>query len=169
MNVNAVFYRLRQFIWAINPKITSEDIQYIKENLNKNEINLFCKLSKAEQKHSIKVSKDINKMCVNKENINKNALVKVGLMHDIGKIEKSVNIFSKSIIVILNKITQGKLKSLDTLDSINIYYNHGKIGANILKDYGYDKRFLYLIENHHNDNIKDDIELNIIKICDDRN
>lgn len=164
-----MLYRLKQFIWGVTSKITSEDIKYVKENLNENEIKLFSRLAKSEQKHCIRVSKDITNICVNKRNINKNRLVKVGLLHDIGKVERRVNVFSKSVIVILNKVTGGKLRKLKNIKSVNIYYNHGVIGANILKKYGYDKRFLYLIENHHNDNIKDDVELNIIKTCDSKN
>ena len=40
-------------------------------------------------------------------------------LHDIGKGEHSLNIFEKSTLVILNKITNGKLRRLDNIKNID--------------------------------------------------
>jgi hypothetical protein len=39
----------------------------------------------------------------------------------------------------------------------------------MLKKFGYDERLLYLIKNHHNDNIIGDKELDMLKKCDNMN
>ena len=62
-----------------------------------------------------------------------------------------------------------KLKHIRILKMLIYYYNHGDIGYNLLEKYGYDDRFLFLVKNHHNNNIIEDIELDILKECDDRN
>jgi putative nucleotidyltransferase with HDIG domain len=136
--------------------------------LNQNEINTFIKLKKSEQKHCINVSKDVAQICFN-NNIKCDTLIKVALLHDIGKINIKLNIIEKSLLVIVHAITKGKIIRVKKIKKIYRYYNHGKIGADILRNYGYDNRFLYLIENHHNKHISEDEELNIIKSCDDRN
>ncbi|WP_026883485.1 HDIG domain-containing metalloprotein [Clostridium akagii] len=162
------FYRVKQFFWSLYSNINEEDIKYLEIILNKEELKLFNKLAKSEQKHSINVSKDVKLLCL-KKGINSGILVKVSLLHDIGKTEKRVNIINKSIIVILDSITKGKLKKFYNIKDIDVYYNHGKMGVEILKKFGYSSRFLYLIENHHNEKIVSDTELNIIKICDNKN
>ena len=83
----------------------------------------------------------------------------------------SLNIFEKSTLVILNKITNGKLRRLDNIKNIDIYYNHGEKGARLLKEYNkYDKEFLEAIEFHHNDKFSGNNKLlDIIRESDNKN
>ncbi len=162
------FYRIKQFFWSLSSDINEEDEKYVANILNNDELKLFKKLAKSEQKHCINVSKDVEILC-EKQGVSSEVLVKISLLHDIGKIQKSVNVINKSIIVILNSITKGRIKKFTNIKDIDVYYNHGKMGVEILKKYGYSSRFLYLIENHHNKNILCDNELNIIRICDNKN
>ncbi len=163
-----MFYRIKQFFWALNSKITEEDYKFVEKYLNVEEIKLFNKLSTMDKKHSIRTAVEIEMEPVDK-NINKNMIIKAGLLHDIGKITYHLNIFQKSIIVILHKITKGKLKKLIRIKSINIYYNHPCIGYNILKKYTYEQSFLDLIKFHHNNDIIENKELEILKKSDNNN
>ena len=161
-------YRVKQFLSYISAKISNEDLKYIESNLNNDEIILFKKLTVCEQKHCINVARDVETICHDKK-IDYPNIIKIALLHDIGKIKGKMNIIDKSILVILDYLSKGRIKKFNKIKKINFYYNHGKIGADILKKYRYDKRFLYLIENHHNNNITKDDELNIIKFCDNKN
>lgn len=161
------FYRVKQFWWSLISSIDENDIKYLNLHLTDVEKSLFMRLKKSEQKHCINVAKDVEQMCFHK-NAKYDRLIKVALLHDIGKIQNRLTIFDKSIIVILDYISKGKLRKLKNIKKVNVYYNHGEIGAKILKGYGYEQRFLYLIENHHNKNIENDEELDIIRNCDDR-
>jgi putative nucleotidyltransferase with HDIG domain len=87
------------------------------------------------------------------------------LLHDIGKIEGKLNLIDKSILVVLDRITKGKIKEFKNLKKVDIYYNHPDKGYNILKNFDYNDRFLYLIRNHHNKSIKDK-ELEVLIKCD---
>ena len=74
--------------------------------------------------HSIRVCKDAINISKEKNiKIDDKIIGKISLLHDIGKGEHSLNIFEKSILVILNKITNGKLRRLDNIKNIDIYYN----------------------------------------------
>lgn len=112
--------RVKQFYVNVTDKMTEKDYDYANEILNKKELELFMKLSKSEQKHSIRIAKDIEFIIDNNETDdeeilkNRNLLMKSALLHDIGKITKRLNVIDKSIIVILNKLTKGKLKSIKT-------------------------------------------------------
>ena len=88
-------------------------------------------------------------------------------LHDIGKITKRLNVIDKSIIVILNKLTKGKLKSIKTSKKIQCYYNHSSYGYEILKDIIDDTVILDIVKNHHSDNGNNLV--NFFKQIDDKN
>ncbi|MGH4117202.1 HDIG domain-containing metalloprotein [Clostridium sp.] len=161
-------YRVKQFYLSMISKINDEDINFLKIYLESYELQLFHQLPTYEQKHCINVARDV-KTTSNQRHLESKTLIKVALLHDIGKIYNSMNPINKSIMVIMNNITNGKIRAYKKNRNVNIYYNHGDIGYNLLKKYGYDDRFLFLVKNHHNNNIVKDIELDLLKECDDRN
>ena len=161
--------RIKQFYWGINARINKEDVKFIDNYLTTEEKILFYKLSKAEQKHCIRVTKDIIKTSVQYKDINIERLIKAGLLHDIGKTNCKLNVIDKSIIVISDKITSGNIKCFSKFRKVDTYYNHGTIGYNILKAQIKDEKLLNLIANHHKENLKMDQEMELLKLCDDRN
>ncbi|GAA0123416.1 HD domain-containing protein [Clostridium faecium] len=163
-------YRVKQFFKAITAKITDEDIEFFNRYLKPFEIELFNKLKVYDKKHCINVAKDIFEETkrISLNDYDTNTLIKAGLLHDIGKVYRSLNPIEKSIVVILNFITNGRLKKFNNIKAINVYYNHGEIGYNILKKYDYDHNFLNLIRYHHTNNYQN-IFMDILKKCDDRN
>lgn len=161
-------YRVKQFIWALKSLSKDIDTEYVNKFLNKKERKLFNKLKKIDKQHCIRVSKDAVNLSKEKS-INLNRVAKVGLLHDIGKSEYGLNIIEKSVLVILNKITKGKLKKYDGIKAIDAYYNHAEKGANILKHFNiYDKEFLDTVRYHHSNKINNKL-LDIIKESDNRN
>jgi len=161
-------YRVKQFYRSMVSKVNDEDIDFIKSYLEIYELQLFHQLPTYDQKHCINVARDVKSTCDKRKLQSKN-LIKVALLHDIGKIYNSMNPIDKSIMVIMHNITNGKIKAYNKIKNVNMYYNHGDIGYNLLRKYGYDERFLFLVKNHHNHNIIEDMELELLKECDDRN
>ncbi|MBP1890907.1 putative nucleotidyltransferase with HDIG domain [Clostridium moniliforme] len=169
-------YRIKQFCWYITSSWKKIDTNLIRMYLNNNEEKLFKKLNNSEQHHCIRVCNDAIKK-VNQENINinKNKLAKIALLHDVGKTTKYLNVVDKSLIVLLDKFTKGKLKKYTNIKKIDVYYNHPIKGVRILKSIqNYDKEFLDVIKNHHKkpyENMKkeDNIYLKIIRECDNKN
>lgn len=157
--------RIKQFIKCITAKINEDDIAFIDKYLNEEEKNIINKLAIYDMKHCINVAKDIecNVKCEDMD------LIKSALLHDIGKIKKKLNPIDKSIIVILNKITKGNLNKYQYMNKkIYIFYNHGEEGYKILKDKGYDDKFLNVIRYHHDYN-KREPWIDIIRKYDDKN
>ena len=146
--------RIKQFYINLTDKMTIDDYIYVESKLTKEEYSLFVKLLKSEQKHSVRIAKDIEKKFkdnkINNHLIleNKDILIKASLLHDIAKIKKKVNIIDKSIIVILNKLTKGNLKKLNN-KKVQCYYNHPEYSYDILKDINKDEVLLNVIKNHH--------------------
>ena len=171
--------RVRQFIMNLTDRINEDDYKYVESKLNKKEYEIFNTISKSEQKHSVRVAKEIENIIdelkkgnnfedgytlthgeiLDKETIfsakedlikNEEMLVKVGLLHDVGKSRQKINIIDKSIIVILNKLTNGKLRNIN-LKKIQCYYNHSEYSYEILKEINKNNVFLEAIRNHHNE------------------
>ncbi|APM37270.1 HD family phosphohydrolase [Clostridium kluyveri] len=150
-------------------KVNENDIKFVTNILNVKELELFNKLSIQEQKHSIKVAYDIKFFCKENNEIDMDLLLKAALLHDIGKIYRKLNLIDKSIIVLLNSISKGKIKSFFKNEKINVYYNHGRIGRELLERIKCDKKLLYLVEHHHNFEIYNNLELNTLRFYDKKN
>ena len=166
-------YRVKQFMWGVTSYLKKVDTEYINKFLDKNEKELFNKLKHNDKHHSIRVCKDAINISKKKcSNIDINRVAKAALLHDIGKGEYGLNIIEKSALVLVNKATKGKMKKYSGIKHIDIYYNHGEKGADLLKDSNkYDKQFLDSIRYHHNkkQQAKNNQLLDIIKESDDMN
>jgi putative nucleotidyltransferase with HDIG domain len=165
--------RVKQFYINVTDIMSKEDYNYVEDVLNNNELQLFIKLSKSEQKHSVRIAKEIkfiidNRLTDNQEIMkNKEILIKTALLHDIGKIKKRINVIDKSIIVILNKLTKGKLKKVKKSKKIQCYYNHSEYSYEILKTIIDDELLLEIVKNHHNNS--DNEIIKFFKKIDDKN
>ncbi|ATD53756.1 HD domain-containing protein [Clostridium chauvoei] len=164
-------YRVKQFLWAIESNFKRIDYDYLRKYLNSDEIKLFDTLKHNDKHHCIRVCKD-SILMKEQENIDVDdfKLAKAALLHDIGKSKFKLNIFEKSIVVLLDKATNGKINKYDNIKQIDIYYNHPKIGEKILRKYNYDEEFLQVIKQHHNYNYDNNNKiLEIISKCDNKN
>lgn len=170
-------YRVKQFIWGITSLFKPINYTYINKFLTEEEIKLFNKLKINDKHHCIRVCKDCIEMKNNLNiDIDEYKLGRAALLHDIGKSKRYLSLIEKSIVVLLNKATNGKIKKYSNIPQINIYYNHPEIGVKILMENGFDinDELLQVVKYHHCENIiniNDEINvlLNIIKVCDDKN
>lgn len=165
--------RVKQFYINVTDKMSKDDYKYVQSVLKKDEIELFNKLLKSEQKHSVRIAKDIeyiidNKLVNDKDIINsKDLLIKAALLHDIGKSIKKINVIDKSIIVILNKVTKGNLRNLKASKKVQCYYNHSEYSYNILKNISKNNKLLKIIKEHHSET--NDKLVHFFKGIDDKN
>jgi putative nucleotidyltransferase with HDIG domain len=167
------FYRIKQFWWAISSYFKDIDNEYIDRYLDDHEKLLFDKLKIGDKHHCVRVSKDsleiYDKLLAKVENIDKDQLAKAALLHDIGKAERPLNFIEKSIVVILHKITKGKIRRYENIKILDIYYNHPKKGVDMLWPYGYSEEFLQVIRLHHSKKVIDNPMLNIVIESDNKN
>lgn len=165
--------RVKQFYINATDLMTNKDYKYVKRNLNNEEYDLFKKILKSEQKHSVRIAKEIEYTIENNlvDDVDiiqsKNLLIKTALLHDVGKSKQKVNIIEKSIIVILNKLTKGNLKNFKKSKKIQCYYNHSEYSYILLKDIIKDDLILSIIRNHHRNT--DNKFTNFFKQIDDNN
>lgn len=161
-----MFYRIKQFYLSLTAKVSEYEKRFVSAYLKSEEEKLFFKLQVWEQKHCINVASDINNSVIDQD---KDYLIRLALLHDIGKIQVKVNPFDKALMVILDKLTKSKLKDYTQYKKINNYYHHGEIGSELLRKIDdYDEVFLGRIKNHHC-KLTDDKLLMILQKWDNRN
>ncbi|ADL49799.1 HD domain-containing protein [Clostridium cellulovorans] len=165
--------RVRQFVIQLTDTMREEDYIYVNKYLTSKETIIFRKLSKNDQKHCVRVAKGLENIIIEKcgDNYNKAEIIKyirLGLLHDIGKSFKKVNVINKSVLVMLNSLTKGKLIKFVNIKSIDCYYNHGEKGYEMLKDQCDDKEFLQVIRYHHNRNYNN-VAVKLLRDIDDKN
>lgn len=165
-----MLYRVKQFVWALISMFKEVDNELLDKYLREDEKLLFNRLKKSEKYHCIRVCNDCL-LASKGMDLDINKLARIALLHDIGKIEGSLNIVEKSILVIMNKLTGGDLiNKCNKYKKVDLYYNHPQKGVDILKKIGiYDKEFLEVIEKHHLEEAYDNKYLSILKECDDKN
>lgn len=94
-------------------------------------------------------------------------LIKAAFLHDIGKINSGLNIVTKSILVIMDKLSPKLLTKLTRIKFVNTYYNHPEIAIGYLPEAN--DKVKYYIRNHHNYALNNDEKLKIIQKSDSKN
>lgn len=160
-----MFYRIKQFIWAITAKLSEEEIQFIKRYLSIEEQELFWGLRVYEQKHSLRVAYALRRQG-GKHQVEE--YIRLGLLHDVGKSKYPLNPIEKSIIVMLDGITKGRIRYWSKLKIVKCYYQHGEIGYQMLQELGsYAPSFLEAVKTHHQEEIIGNSLQMALKACDD--
>lgn len=140
-----MLYRIKQFLTAVFAQVTEEDIAFTRKYLREQEWELFSQLRLYEQRHCIDVAQKLKELSKGDTE-----MIRLGLLHDIGKIQYPLNPLEKSMIVILDKVTQGKIKKYRQCKMVKCYYEHPQLGYELLKQTNdYEEDFLKRIQNHH--------------------
>lgn len=163
-------YRINQFISYLISYFTKVDNEFLSFYLNEDELHYFNKLFKTEKQHSIKVAKKC--LDVFKDfDISNNEIdlvVKMCLLHDVGKGYSKINLFMKPIIVIIasNKKMR-KMIFFINKNKVYKYFNHAKYSFDILKKFNYSSDILNSIKYHHSSrNIVNNKYMRLLKYCD---
>lgn len=147
-----MLYRVRQFYKALFAKMAPSDQAFYKQYLTEKEIMLFEQLRVYDQKHSVLVARHLARL-----NPQDAYMIKAGLLHDIGKQVYPLNPVEKGIMVILHKLSKGKIQGLKQLKMVKGYYEHPLLGYELLrKAGGYDKHLLMLVRDHHQNQVGDE-------------
>lgn len=164
MEVVCLFYRVKQFLWGLTARLTDEQRRFVKTRLNDYEQSLFDRLPAYEQLHAVRVAEYVQKEGTKNEM--DEYLIKVALLHDIGKIDSGLTLVTKSVLVLLDHAMPSVLHRLEGLKPVNAYYHHPNLAKKYLD--GYDEEFLYYVLNHHTLGLKDG-KLQLLQRADSNN
>ncbi|MFA4967365.1 MAG: HDIG domain-containing metalloprotein [Candidatus Margulisiibacteriota bacterium] len=156
--LDRLIYRFKQFWFAMTSKMTEEDRLFAHQHLNIKEAALFFSLPLYEQKHGVVVAQKMLAEAAGIKDLDKRKLVRLGLLHDIGKSALKLSIFDKSVLVVIHKILPplyslmaGLGKSEKSPKFFRKYYvhkHHGAIGAEILSRIAEEKDIIEEVKSH---------------------
>lgn len=155
-------------------RYTKADHSFARSYLNIQEMALFNQLPGFEKKHSVVVAKKLMEKAHENPKLDERTLVKLGLLHDIGKVLEHNSIITKSILVIIryfspnfyNKMAD-KGKDNPRFRRYYIHKHHGLVGAELLAKIGESEAILSVISRHDYDPQPDDpIELKLLQHAD---
>jgi len=134
---------------------TKSDEAFTKSYLNSQEFALFNQLPSFEKKHATVVAHKMLDLALYNPELDQRKLVKLGLLHDIGKVTERNSIFTKSVLVIIRFILPGLFNWLADRGKADprfrryyIHKHHGAVGAELLQKIGVSSEFLSIIKKH---------------------
>lgn len=148
---NKVFYRLKQFYFGMSASYTAEDKVFAEKYLSPEELHLFVQLPSFEKKHAVVVGQKMLAGAAHNPELDEKKLVKLGLLHDIGKIAEKNSVISKSVLVIIRYCWPGLYNWLADSGCSRRFYihkHHGEVGAEMLRKIGVSSEFLSIIKKH---------------------
>ena len=168
----SVFKRIKQFFRALTAKISADDGIYISTHLDKEQQKLFFAMSLADQCHSLRVAYAIERFVIeDKQNIDREFLIRCALLHDVGRVKGDMSIFGKVFAVLITEIFP---KFADKLERggnklLYIYKRHAQIGGRKLQKLGLYKEAKIISKHHSPPEPNDPKELKLLRLADDEN
>lgn len=169
-------YRAKQFWFAMIAKMTEEDRLFVHQNLNLKEAALFFTLPDYEQKHAVVVAQKMVKLGAGIRNIDHKKLLRLGLLHDVGKVGAKLSIFDKSLLVILHRVIPPlynylagvgkKEKAFFYFKKFYVHKHHGEVGAEMLNKIGEGQDMVEEIKKHDYPYSEHDVYLKLLDMAD---
>ncbi|MDD4178432.1 MAG: HD domain-containing protein [Candidatus Margulisbacteria bacterium] len=150
-----LIYRLKQFYFGMLASYNKADAAFANSYLNSEELALFNQLPGFEKKHAVVVAKKMLDLALYNPELDQRKLVRLGLLHDIGKVMERSTVLSKSILVIIRYFfpafyewLAAKGKSDPRFKKFYIHRHHGEVGADLLAKIGVSGEYFLMIKKH---------------------
>ena len=147
--------RFKQFFISMFSRYTKADQAFARSYLNIQEMALFNQLPGFEKKHSVVVAQKMLAAIHGKPELDERKMVRLGLLHDIGKVMERNSILTKSVLVIIRFLCPWLYDRLaDTgkdhpiFRRFYIHKHHGQVGADLLAKIGEESEILAMIAKH---------------------
>ena len=175
--------RIHQFYQAISADMTDVELAYVKRRLEGKERDLFFSMGVMEQVHAYNVARTVENLLKKKEWVSleprREFLLRLALLHDVGKEKGDLNLLLKVMTVLLDEIMpfyakklaiKGELAPKGTLQhALYIYYHHAEIGARKLLEVGCNEEAFIIADHHKEDTEKDTLALKLLRLADQLN
>lgn len=106
MNLTRLSYRSRQFVQAIRPHASQEDLDLVASILSSAQMKLFLQMQASEQAHSLRVLHALHS-----QGESDSDLLTAALLHDVGKTRAPLRLWERILIVIVMAICPSCVRS----------------------------------------------------------
>ncbi|MFC1571635.1 HD domain-containing protein [Candidatus Margulisiibacteriota bacterium] len=153
--LSRVWTRIKQFYISMFSQYTKADEAFARSYLNIQEMALFNQLPGFEKRHSVTVARKMMNEVHGKQEFDERKMVRLGLLHDIGKVGERNSILTKSILVIIRFFCPWLYDKLadegrdhPVFRRFYIHKHHGAVGAKLLERIGVSSEILSIIAKH---------------------
>ena len=150
-----ILYRFKQFYFGMFSAYTRADEAFARSFLGSSEFALFNQLPGFEKRHAVVVARRMLDLAFYNPELDQRKLVRLGLLHDIGKVAERNSVVTKSMLVIIRFLFPGfydwlanRGKDDPRFRRFYIHKHHGAVGAELLAKIGVSGEFLSIIKKH---------------------
>lgn len=150
-----IVHRFKQFWFGMFSRYSRADEAFAQGYLNIQERALFNQLPGFEKKHAVVVAKKMLEAARREPKLDERKLVRLGLLHDIGKVSERSSVITKSLLVMIRFFLPGLYDRLaekgrddPRFRRYYIHKHHGEIGARLLEKIGVSSEILSIIAKH---------------------
>ncbi len=143
------FYRVKQFFQAISARQSADRIAQAKDYLPGEMVELFRRLSPADQVHAMVVFENLRRKGEQDPD-----LLAAGLLHDVGKSCMHVPAWQRAIVVLVKGLLPvraarwGKSQARGWHRPFVFAHQHPRWGAELLLQAGASKKLIHLVRHH---------------------
>ncbi|MBI5700426.1 HDIG domain-containing protein [Candidatus Saganbacteria bacterium] len=174
--LSRIIYRIQQFLFSMSARMHDRDTAFARQYLDIKESALFFSLPPFEQKHAVVVAEKMAGFAKGMKSVDQRKLIRLGLLHDIGKAAVRLSIFDKTILVVLHRAIPPLYNFLaqkgepeNASRSFRKYYvhkHHGMIGAKMLERIGENQDIIREVADHDTRKIKGDVYMDLLDRAD---
>ncbi len=152
--MSRLLYRLGQGLRAGLAVASRPDLAHARRLLSDCEYAAFCRLSRADQLHSLRVLRAVTSADATAPQ----SLRKAALLHDIGKSRYPLAVWQKSAAVLVKSLAPGWYARLSAGDELTFWRapfrvraHHPRWSGEILRACGTEAAVVWLVEHHQSD------------------
>ena len=150
--------RVRQVWAALQAVITEADRELVQAYLNEAEQKLFWAMNLPDQYHCLGVVRSARQLAAGREDVEERFLIRLALLHDVGKIKGDVSTKDKIAMVLLHRLAPGirkwgregrGSKVSNARHAIHVYFHHPERSARLLLAAGCETALVEAVKKHH--------------------
>jgi hypothetical protein len=132
MHLATRFFRA---LWPAPPR--ARDVAWVRSVLNDGEYGLWARQPAHDRRHTIGVARGVERMLAGTEYAGDSRWPAAALLHDIGKLQAGLSVYSRVIATIAGRVTGRQMVNAWTASRgftrrVGLYLQHGPIGADLV-------------------------------------
>ncbi len=169
--------RAGQFLRAVKARVTAEELAFMKAHLPPEVQPLFLAMHVADQRHVLNVAYTALELAKDASGVDRELLVRCCLLHDVGRVKGTLDVWGKVWTVLANKFLPAKMRFALEKDqggslwqkpgyALYVHRRHPEMGAAKLESLGFERE-AEIIRLHHKPEAPGDAEeLKILRRAD---
>ena len=171
--------RVLQFLHALTAHLNESDHAFVRRFLAEGERGLFYAMDVIDQRHALHTAYTALELAHKKNGVDEIFLVRIALLHDVGRVKGDLGLLGKVAVVLLNRFLPHFSRRHATVSrdgifgfwrhALYVYYHHAEIGSEKLRLLGCSREASVVRLHHASPTAEDSMELQLLRQADSLN